>query len=77
METESTSTGSSPVERVVSLRPCPFCGGKAQFNFWLGDVEEIYCTQCLCSMKFRCEHDWMHESAMQWNQRVPDTQANA
>jgi len=53
------------------LLPCPFCGGEATFNFWLGNVQEIYCKACLAAMKFRCDTDWMQESAMQWNCRSP------
>lgn len=72
METEKQDDGRRPLERIVSLRPCPFCGGESAMNFWLGDVQEIYCKKCLAAMKFRCERDWIDESAMQWNRRAAD-----
>lgn len=62
----------------VSLKPCPFCGGKAYLERWRPDPDDVYSINggivsrifCNCC---NCEHGY-HESddiaVQQWNRRV-------
>lgn len=67
MVTENTSTGGSPVERGVSLRPCPFCGNDdlsvsgTQLNY-------VRCDVCGVEIDALLESD--AEVALRWNRRI-------
>lgn len=59
------------VQSEKTLKPCPFCGGKAEFKR-VGTNRAsciVECTECGCSLESN-EAAWC--SGQQWNQRVPE-----
>jgi Lar family restriction alleviation protein len=55
---------------MTELKPCPFCGGKAEtydyyFNEWY-----IGCVECSCDLGV---FDTKEEAIEAWNKRVPPT----
>ena len=68
MVTESTTTGSSPAERIVSLRPCPFCG----CEYVLEEGTTVECQKCLAEGGYATEPD--ETPAGMWNRRADDEQ---
>ena len=54
---------------MVELKPCPFCGGKADFEFKGFIVGRVQCTECLVS---QCLLKPIGEAAKAWNRRAED-----
>lgn len=55
------------------LKPCPFCGGEAEFCACINDCGRIVCIDCGVEVLWN-EHE--HEdNAASWNDRTRDTKA--
>lgn len=63
------------------LKPCPFCGGKANVSFDLRQIQAYaYCTQCKVSTEIYLTDYFIHDSPLYksglqqaieaWNRRV-------
>lgn len=52
-----------------SLKPCPFCGGKAEVNLMLGNYC-VTCTECMGSV-FPARGMTKGEAIQAWNNRKP------
>lgn len=53
------------------LKPCPFCGGKAEFEYyWWGESLTIKCTNCGASTDTYC---YDNEAMDAWNKRAQPT----
>lgn len=51
------------------LLPCPFCGGKADYNNDGGRWDQVICGSCGCR---GCEYpDSREKAAAAWNRRSP------
>lgn len=50
----------------MKLKPCPFCGGKAEYIFKTGYYEKIYCDNC----HINTDKQLMGEAEKIWNRRV-------
>lgn len=51
------------------LKPCPFCGGKAEFLQFTNENAQIECTFCHCKTDVfehdvRIEESWIHSPAI-------------
>jgi len=46
MKNENDSTADVRLGRMVSLRPCPFCGGEAELLFWGSKPDAVACNVC-------------------------------
>lgn len=62
------------------LKPCPFCGGKAEYHENCIDVEFgsefwIRCTQCGCSFQTGDVNDTHDKVVEKWNRRVSESPA--
>lgn len=51
------------------LKPCPFCGGKAEYGLTMAG-EEVYCTACYANMPRTTTAD---EAISRWNARAERT----
>lgn len=49
------------------LKPCPFCGGKARINLFLGNYC-VTCDECAGAI-FPCKGMKRKEAVKQWNRR--------
>lgn len=59
--------GKSEEEKAMSeLKPCPFCGGKAEC-FTVNSASWVYCTDCRCET-WVC--DTPEEAIAAWNRRA-------
>ena len=65
-----------PALRGTALKPCPFCGGEALFQFHEGSYGMIWCSECVCEKLHGCcfEND-SHEDFVKcliesWNRRA-------
>ena len=61
------------------LKPCPFCGGKAELEvlkYFRGDMYAIYCTADLSPEKrhghFITDYETEAEAIADWNRRAND-----
>lgn len=54
------------------LKPCPFCGGKAKYNLFCGNVC-ITCTECMGGV-FPTRGNTKEQAAEDWNRRANDEQ---
>lgn len=54
--------------QIPELKPCPFCGGKAKFNFFLGKPC-VTCTNCMGGV-FPALGNTKEIAAKDWNKRV-------
>lgn len=62
---------------MIELKPCPFCGHKANFQFLKNEKNEISGYWIMCSYPERCGvHTYVmgtkEEVAHIWNNRVAD-----
>lgn len=58
------------MSNMIDLKPCPFCGGRANLED-LGWPHHVYCTECgakVTSCKFEKEGEL--EAIEKWNRRV-------
>lgn len=49
------------------LKPCPCCGGEAEYSEILGECNSVYCTQCHLSTK---NYKTKKQAVAIWNRRV-------
>lgn len=61
----------------VELKPCPFCGGKAElirWSIWEGSeiTDFVQCTECTADGKHF--HDEPDKAIAAWNRRTDDEQ---
>lgn len=49
------------------LKPCPCCGGNAEYSEILGECNSVYCTQCHLSTK---NYKTKKQAAEIWNRRT-------
>lgn len=70
---------------MADLKPCPFCGGKVDFNHNIAGVPDgIRCMGCRTILRYlRIKHQnskpfgiVMDEMAEAWNRRAEDGQGN-
>lgn len=58
------------------LKPCPFCGGKAEMVTEYSDPFEcggvIYCVDCGAKIEFGCGGEVRLNAVEAWNRRVKD-----
>lgn len=80
---EGQATGETPVhvtpegiqfaEPAVSartdLKPCPFCGGKAEYHYDC-DMVKVRCSNYDCQCELVTWFDEPEEAAEEWNRRV-------
>lgn len=52
----------------IELKPCPFCGGKAEVTVFLGNYM-VACTACPASI-FPCKGMTKDEAVKTWNRRA-------
>ena len=52
---------------VSELKPCPFCGGKAEVHYRGERRYEVWCSKCPCSLN--CDYDNEDLAVMCWNKR--------
>ena len=52
----------------IELKPCPFCGGKAVLNRWLGLEWDIYCVTCKMGTVY--EYKNKAYTVRKWNRRA-------
>lgn len=62
----------------IQLKPCPFCGGTAEFHPYKKDGLELMCqTLACCSFRqrtIRQSIEWLREAmAKRWNNRSSET----
>ena len=53
----------------AELKPCPFCGGKAEMVSDFDDEHYVYCTGCKGGWKTM---ETPEEAAEAWNRRVEE-----
>ena len=62
---------------MIDLKPCPFCGGKAQYN---EKKLRIECSKCKAQMpgvlSFKGVWNYKYYLADLWNRRVDSVQTN-
>jgi Lar family restriction alleviation protein len=66
-----TKKNTSGVFFVIELKPCPFCGGEAEFER-LGTRRQsciVVCTECGCHHESSDENE---HNGSSWNRRVGD-----
>ena len=51
---------------MTELKPCPFCGGEAEYGLTMAG-EEVYCTECKAAMPRFTTEDATIEA---WNKRA-------
>ncbi len=56
----------APVEPVVMLKPCPFCGSDAFHSVSTPELEVITCITCPCNMEYDGSFEALKEM---WNHR--------
>lgn len=49
------------------LKPCPFCGGKAEI-IWRDD-ELYFCVECVCGVS-TCVYKDLDNAVKAWNRRI-------
>lgn len=54
----------------LKLKPCPFCGGKAEFSYYGALGVSVYCTGCHATVD---DANYKEGAADHWNRRVVDT----
>lgn len=57
---------------MVDLKPCPFCGGKAEIGTGPG-YSFVNCTDCMASTDILLAENWKYtalEAADRWNMRT-------
>ena len=54
------------------LRPCPFCGGEAEFEVYGGTACAVVCQTCQCGTSTVCLDDEMR-AVEAWNRRAERT----
>ncbi len=63
------------------LKPCPFCGGKAELKQYRGDGMSIRCTRCVVKKQQRTKYqtlEWLEDKLITWwNARAPDKELEA
>lgn len=52
----------------IALRPCPHCGGEAEFRIFTGKAGWISCKKCGCQTPFLKRE----EAIKRWNARPED-----
>lgn len=54
------------------LKPCPFCGGKAEFmsgrDYAMPTHYYVYCTKCYCRTPIRYDNE--KNAIKTWNRRI-------
>lgn len=55
---------------MIELKPCPFCGQKAEI-YQLNNKFESMCTNCTATIEWLFESE--QEAAEAWNRRVNDS----
>lgn len=63
-------------ERDPSLKPCPFCGGAAEIEFWHGGKPSKRMVSCsngneTCEVAPQVTGETKREAIEKWNQRAP------
>lgn len=61
--------------REIKLKPCPFCGGKAEMGTEYNDPFEcgaIYCVDCGAKIEFGCGGELRLKALEAWNRRAPN-----
>lgn len=62
------------IETEIKLKPCPFCGGEAQMEWYGKNGRTIKCTKCLIQKKqkvLRFTVEWLEEKLIKdWNTRA-------
>ena len=53
----------------MDLKPCPMCGGKAEFCGYFGDTFHVMCTKCGCDLPLLQN---AKEVIDRWNKRIAD-----
>ena len=52
------------------LKPCPFCGGKAEFVTFQPSYMQVYCIRCTkCGMTTGTSHEKLSVQAKKWDRR--------
>ncbi len=63
------------------LKPCPFCGGKAELKQYRRDGMSIRCTRCVVKKQQRTKYqtlEWLEDKLITWwNARAPDKELEA
>lgn len=54
---------------MIKLRPCPFCGGEAEF-YGDCDMVKVRCSKYDCQCELISWFDEPEEAADEWNRRV-------
>ena len=57
---------------IITLKPCPFCGGKADFATDNNKAWAIVCQSCIARVGGRSFPDYAEKQEMadKWNRRV-------
>ena len=58
------------VKAMLELKPCPFCGGEAEFNLFCGYVC-ITCTECMGGV-LPARGNTKEQAAKDWNRRIKE-----
>lgn len=57
-------------EKLPELKPCPFCGGKAEFASFQPDYMHVHYIRCTkCDMSTGTSHEKLSLQAKKWNRR--------
>ncbi len=64
----------TPTEKEADIKPCPFCGGKAELTQTGHNKAKIRCVSCLVGIEqkvLRYSLDWLKSKLIEdWNKRV-------
>jgi len=55
---------------MTKLKPCPFCGGKAEYDNNDRGAEWIYCTECGATSSMK--RIGTNEAIEAWNKRIEE-----
>ena len=53
---------------MAELKPCPFCGGKAEISLYLGNYG-VACCECPGAV-INCRYQTKEEAIKAWNRRT-------
>lgn len=56
----------------MNLKPCPFCGGPAEFSYGWDGFGTAACVNTKCGASLFA---WVHEAEEKWNKRASNEQS--